>query len=631
MFVRYVRVAVGSLLLACASACAPVDGEDENQDDAPNETADIGASKASLTGPLVSPAGCVEGDFQQLGPNGITLSGTWRGANAVASLRVNGTNVSVNPSTGAWSTQVPAFHGLNAYVAESRDTAGNVFRNICSVYGGITLLSSDTKLQNAILLGLRDGDLDDGAPDSPLGSVADALRRALASEMVRAEIEMELRAGSPYRINDNREYAVRGFSYDSATVNISSAANALRARLEVRGVRVNGKAMRDRAVLDDTATTLDLKIASIIVEQDIRVVVDSNGVATASIETDTGMVSISKPEAEGDGFRGEIIDGVVNWFLTDNIRSALRKGVKRALNKSAATQISHLMSQIAPTVFKTTSISIPNIGRSGSTQLNADVRLQTATAVPRGAFRVGFSTKISSPQAKTAEGVLIDTLFPPAWFLEQYDPATCSASCQQAFTNRSAAAVSFGVANQAMLALWQADFFNVPDMNTAFNMGLAPGSTFSLKFKRPPMVHGVPGTSNARLSMGPVAVDVNVPGGMKLRADMYLVVKMGMQVASTDKFRFTSVAIEAAEIDMRNQNIANIRIAPAEANAMIVAISGVISRAMNGIDLFQIPSFKIPSSLASAGLPAGSKVGVLSPLVGDATTHVLLSGNLGQF
>lgn len=159
------------------------------------------------------------------------------------------------------------------------------------MYGGITLLGSDTKLQNAVLLGLRDGDLDDGAPDSPLGSIADAVRRALASETVRAEIETELRAGSPYRINDNREYSLRGFTYNSATVNLSSAVDALHVRLQVRGVRVSGKAMRDRPVLNDTATPLDLKIATIVVEQDIRVVVDANGVATASIETDTGTAT----------------------------------------------------------------------------------------------------------------------------------------------------------------------------------------------------------------------------------------------------------------------------------------------------------------------------------------------------
>jgi hypothetical protein len=49
----------------------------------------------------------------------------------------------------------------------------------------------------------------------------------------------------------------------------------------------------------------------------------------------------------------------------------------------------------------------------------------------------------------------------------------------------------------------------------------------------------------------------------------------------------------------------------------------------NGLPALPIPSFTLPASVSSYGLPAGARLGILNPVLSTGNAHAVLDGQFG--
>jgi len=60
------------------------------------------------------------------------------------------------------------------------------------------------------------------------------------------------------------------------------------------------------------------------------------------------------------------------------------------------------------------------------------------------------------------------------------------------------------------------------------------------------------------------------------------------------------------------------------------ALADVLANAINnGLPAFPIPSFTLPASVATYGLPAGAQLGIVNPVLTTGNAHCVLDGQFG--
>ena len=68
----------------------------------------------------------------------------------------------------------------------------------------------------------------------------------------------------------------------------------------------------------------------------------------------------------------------------------------------------------------------------------------------------------------------------------------------------------------------------------------------------------------------------------------------------------------------------------AMSNFLQSAIADVLSSSLNnGLPAFPIPSFTLPASVATYGLPAGAQLGIVNPVLTTGNAHCVLDGQFG--
>lgn len=556
------------------------------------------------------PAGCTKGTVAVRNSDGtVTVSGLWFGDKPVSSLQVAGKSVAV-AADKTWTARVPASVGLNSFRVVSRDTAGNVFNNVCAVFAGDRVVSSSDTLANGVVLGLAQGDIDDGTPSHPIGSIGDAARRVLASEALKNTITKELDAVADRHLFGNWSYDFRGFELGAARLSLTAKTGALHVTLRLTDVRLNGKLIRDGWLID-TARNMDGKIDALSVEFDLTMSVDASGKAKVTGVIHDGDIDIDNAHVEGDGLVGEAIDDLVTWFGSSAFKGAIRRGITSTVRDDLAGELADLIDGIDQGGLGHTTIKVPNLTGGGTTPLAYSGKLSSLQLQSAGLF-ASFATSITSSASAD-------------WFGQ-----TLGSPSAPALATRSFAGISLGAVNQALLALYRTGYFTVADPNATFRLGLPSGSTMSLSLLNPPVVTG-PASGNAVRIGVAAAASVGLPGASAVRGDFYLTLRAPITVVGKDGVGFGDVSVESVSFDPGNVSGAAALVVPTiVANAVRAAVSTSVNRTLDNLQLFRIPSFRVPASLADAKLPAGSRLGVGSPSVQVTASHVSLSGDLGQ-
>ncbi|MEZ4472192.1 MAG: hypothetical protein R3F60_15640 [bacterium] len=120
---------------------------------------------------------------------------------------------------------MPVQFGLNVHEIVASDGA-NENSTFCAYYAADEFLLENRPLDDAVLLRLGQGGLDDGEPDRPMQSLADVLRRVINSAGLRDTIHQAALAQNPIVPRECRVRVLGAclFSFSASTPICGSAA-----------------------------------------------------------------------------------------------------------------------------------------------------------------------------------------------------------------------------------------------------------------------------------------------------------------------------------------------------------------------------------------------------------------------
>ena len=292
------------------------------------------------------------------------------------------------------------------------------------------------------------------------------------------------------------------------------------------------------------------------------------------------IINIIADLAEGT-LKSEVQNLVQN-YVTNNFGAAI-DGVVSGLN------ISSLAS----------SFNVPRLYGGGTVPLKFGIAfssIDTTTA----RLRFGIGTEFTSTLAN-AYGTL-GVAIPPFAVLADPNPSP----------NDTAVAVNVALFNQALHALWRANYFTATVLGTAIDSSAPPDLAITLTSRLPP-VADILADGSIEFSLGDVDLALtgdSLPPGLVItiggRAHTSVTLNgttLGFGAISLDD---TEVSLDALGLSSMTEQLLQQIIA----NALPQLVSGALS---NSLPSFPIPSFPIPASLVQFGLPANSTLSIMSP------------------
>ncbi len=552
-----------------------------------------------------------------------TFSGTANDVSGVMSVRVNG-NLATLGANGAFSLSIPTRFGINFVKVEAFDTFNVPTTKYCSFLVANQWGSTTSTTSDVVSLRLAPTAVDDGNRSNALGSFGDILHTVLSSQGLREALHNAMIAANPLKPSScDQQVCVFGacacvlrsaINYQSSsldgakTVSMSLVQNGLSitARLQNINVRlrVNGAAA---GINFDTSGNVN--IASVQIGMILDPVI-TGGAPRVTVRPSSTSVSVGAIDTNFSGIDGFIINIVVslaNGAVRDLVANTLRNYVQQNFDAVLDGVLGGLdISTLGA------SFNVPRLAGGGNVPLSFGVAFSSISTTPtRMLFGIGTRMSATIANAFPTLGVPIQT---GAVLL---DPTS---------NTNTAVAVHVALLNQAMHALWKADYLRVTLPGTS--IGLPSSASVALTGRLPPVVT-LTGTNVAELSLGAVDAVIQAPGlpastavtfGARAHTTVTLVnndLVFGGFVLdevriSSDLFTFDATQLQTLE------------------SALSSAAQTIITQSLNNaIPAIPIPAFQIPASLGTFGLPVGEELGIVNPALQSSGQHFVLRGSFG--
>jgi len=326
-----------------------------------------------------------------------------------------------------------------------------------------------------------------------------------------------------------------------------------------------------------------------------------------SVAVRVGSIGTSFP-----GLDGSVVDLIVtlaNGAIRDVVASTL--GNFMASNASAA--LDGLVSSLD---FPSGSVTVPRIGQPGVIALDVLGRLSSLSANPvRALFALGTRITAVTEHAIPSLGVVLPDgpVFqdPPSGGR----PVTVS--------------THIGAINQALHALWRAGLLHTT-LDASVLGGVPAGTVVTVETLLPPVVGSFGLADELDLGIGAVRLALTYPGvfdepvSVEIGAEASVVLGVGGDALAVTGVTIDGVHLSDPETAVGGAGLAVLHaVAPAVLQRLVEAAIGGATRAVRS------PAFRIPASLGPFGLPVGSEVGLVSPMLAAVDPRVDLRGNLG--
>jgi hypothetical protein len=184
-----------------------------------------------------------------------------------------------------------------------------------------------------------------------------------------------------------------------------------------------------------------------------------------------------------------------------------------------------------------------------------------------------------------------------------------------------------GVLNGALHALWRANYF-AATLDGGSIAGLPQGVSFVINTRLPPVVviqnNGIP-----QLQLGALDLTVTHPSlppnlTVTLGADAHATVDL----AGND-LEFGGIVIDTLHVGTDTVNLSAQQQQDLE-DVLKTLLQSIINSSLNDVlPAIPIPSFPIPASLGTFGLPVGAQLGIVGPSLSVAPQHFTLRGQFG--
>jgi len=554
----------------------------------------------------------------------ISFNGQVSDLSGVSSVRVNGTTATVNAS-GAFSSPITSRFGINFVDLSATDGTGRESTRTCSFLAANQWVPQTGVLADAVSLRLRQAAFDDSNRTGAINSLDDILQTVLNSSGLRTTLHNALSAANPLKPDacDNETCTFLGcvcwyrskITYlDSRldgpnTSTLTLVDGGLRAHVRLGNVKVQLRAEGKVGPIPfDTTGWVTIDSVDVDVIFDVAL---SGGRPRITVRNGSVMTSVGNISTAFDGIDGffvNIIVAIANGTVRDMVSNLVTSYVRDNFNTILDGVVGGLDISTLGTTF-----NVPKLDGSGNLALAFSPSFTTLNT-NTSRMLLGIGTKLTGPTAHARP-----TLGSPI--------PTGTVLVDSGAAGTTAVDVHVGVVSQALHALWRGGFFDAT-LNGGTVAGLPAGVSAQLTTHIPPAVEIV--GNRVQLSIGAMRMRLAYPDFFPTPIDAWAGLRASMRVTLVgndlrfDDFQLTELHFspDGVSLDTSTQNAVN--------SVLSRILGKVVGSALNdALPAIPIPSFPIPSSLSSYGLPVGAQLGITSPSLATSGRHFELSGGFG--
>jgi hypothetical protein len=567
----------------------------------------------------ISPA---DGAMQNAGPGDtVTFRGRVEDAQGINYVTVNNNPVTL-ASDGTFEHDIMVRFGINFVDIRAADAATGEFQEenstTCAFLTADKWGTEDQHMDDAISLWLDQEAVDDTNPNDGLDSLNDVLLTVLNSNGLRDQIHASLSAQNPlasgcydlpwpltctsYRVDyeDSRIYGPHDTSL--TLIQDGMSLNAV-----VRNVEVD--LYVDAAVNASGTVTVSSLTGDLDVGMSLQ-----NGRPTITLRANTVNVSSGNIHINISGLPGWL-DSIISNLVQGMVQDAVEDAVEDFLTNNLQDVLDDVVGGLDVSSLGST-FNVPRLDGTGDLGLDFGVNFSSlSVSAVRALFGLG---SVFEPQSVQRATPSLGVPMPPGPNLLTANP------------NRPiSAGIHIGALNHVLHALWRGGLFDATIGSNALSGTFPDGTEITLSTALPP-VASLQGSDKMILMLGGMRMSILYPGLF----DEPIEVKVGAVAR-------TGVEINGTTLSFLNINLSELYFSPvgitldADSRAVLETflqdvLQGVVDTSLNNaLPALPIPSFELPASLGTYGLPAGSDLGIISPTLGGTTLHFVLKGAFG--
>lgn len=574
------------------------------------------------TGPQIACGSPLDGAMVNRSPGStLTFTGTVNDPNGVASVVVNGQPVNVG-ADGTFSRSLTVRYGINFVDIVAVDGFGEENSTTCAFLAADTWAGETAYIGNAVSLKMRPSAIDDANRADALDSLADILHAVLNSTGLRTTLHNALLAANPLKpMSCDQNVCVFGgcvclfeskVTYLSSTINgpntasLSLVSGGISASMTVRNI---GARVRVDGTVDTTGwayvdyVTVNLIFDLTMVSNKPRITVRSG-----SVSATVGSVDLEFP-----GFTGLIID-IIQSLFQNQIRYLIRDTIRGYIANNFDDLLDGVIGGLDIASLGS-SFNVPRLDGNGAIALGFAVNY-SSVAVSSARALFGIGTRFTGPTAHGRASLGVPLL--PGSSLHDASGSTAVSL-----------AVYGGVLNQALHALWRGGLFHASLDSGDLGGVLPSGATANIETLLPPVTQII-SASEARVMLGAMRLRLVLPGIFDEPLEVVLgaTARASISLVGSD-LRFGNIVLQELYVATPGISLPDATRSTLESFVRSL-LQGIINSSLNdALPALPIPSFQLPQSLATFGLPAGRRLGLLAPTLSSADRHFLLHGNFG--
>ncbi|HZU85102.1 MAG TPA: hypothetical protein VE987_19355, partial [Polyangiaceae bacterium] len=589
-------------------------------------------------GPTITCDGPSNGSMVNAAPGTLVVfTGTVSDPNGVTMVTVNGQPAPL--AGGSYAATVTASYGINAVDIVADDTDGSESTRTCWFLAADNWAPEGAPFNDTVSLSLTQPAFDDGDRSGSINDFADVLQTVIDSPGLQQTLDATMRARNPLKPEgcDSQScvFGICACNYSSGVDYLGSSLpgpNSVTLTL-IDGGLAGGVVLQNVAidlhvygdvgpVPYDTSGTVTFDHIGVSLALDVALV---NGQPQVSLRPNSVSTDVGNISTNFGGLDGWIINNIVVPLAQGSLRSAVASQLQSAISNNVDSIVGGLLSNLNVATLGTT-FNVPKLDGSGTIPLSFGVGISTVDVNPARAL-FGLSTAFSAPPAQAFPALGVAIPDGP----QLLDPAISA-------PDTAAATVHLAVLNQALDALWRGGMFDGALGGAA--LGGSQGASVAITSLLPPVADlPADGSLGVVLELGALSLEVTYPGlfgGTDANGNALptLHVDLGATATATvalsgNALQVGSLTISQLEVSTGDLSIAGATKAAIQ-NLMTNLVTAYANQALTqALPALPIPSFPLPQALAQYGLPAGGQLGVVSPSLGIAPVHFVLSGQLG--
>jgi len=548
----------------------------------------------------------------------LTFTGTAIDTNGTMSVTVDGNPV-VLAGDGSFSASTTSKFGINFIDVEATDTYGVTSAKVCTFLASSQWVGTNAQLDGAVALHLGAAAIDDGNRGGAINSLGDLLNTVANSSGLHTTLDSALVAANPLHPNtcdqsvfgvcvlrdqvDYQSSSLPGPNTDtlalvagglSVTEKITNPAVNLRIHGQVSGISY------------DTTGPVTFAYIQVGAIFDLGLV---GGKPHMSLRPGTVTVSVGSITTDFGGISGWLIDHIIVPLAQGTLKTTVSNLVSGYISNNFNAVLDSVVSNLDISSLGT-SFAVPRLD-TGSVSLGFGVgfsSLDTSTA--RVLFGIG--TKLTAAAAN-----LYPTLGAPV-------PAGVVLNDPNTAGQPAGVAAHMAILDQALHALWKANYFHATiDGST---LGAAPGTTVSLDARLPPVANFANGT--VELALGDVDLTLDTPGNPSLALTAGIRAHTNVTLVGSS-LSFTGIVLDEVHLSSDLIELSVMQQQQFQDLVSMLAQQVITTSLNNALPALPIPSFTLPATLASYGLPVGSSLGITSPSLVLAPPEFVLRGGFG--